>query len=350
MADGMLESGALTAFFGSAADMISAGLQTDEALRILSDGQEGSLFKDVCDHTLSGLVEGNDLSSSMRSTKAFPDLACDLVETGETSGHLEDVLRSLGAYYDEEDRLFSKLRSSVSYPAALLCVMSVVLAVTVVFVLPVFAHVYQDMAGSLTAGSNAVVEASMVIGWVALVVTLVCTVLTLVATTMARGERGRLRLMGILEHLPFTRQPMYQLALAQFAIALSAHVSSGVSYDEAVRRAERVVDNELLRERVGNAYAQMVDIDDPKGLAQALADNAVFDPFYSRMLAVSSRTGDSDTVLAHFSQVFFEDAVARIDATVDRVEPVLAALLTIATGTALIAVMLPLVGIMRSMG
>lgn len=66
----------------------------------------------------------------------LPRYAVDMVGVGEASGRLEEVLRSLGVYYDEEDRLFAKIRSSVGYPAALLCIMSIILAFTVIIILP----------------------------------------------------------------------------------------------------------------------------------------------------------------------------------------------------------------------
>ncbi len=79
-------------------------------------------------------------------------------------------------YYDEEGRLFAKMRSSIVYPAALLCVMSVILAFTVAVILPVFVDVYESLSGNLAAGSFNAVGASIGIGWAALAVTLVCTV------------------------------------------------------------------------------------------------------------------------------------------------------------------------------
>ena len=86
------------------------------------------------------------MANAMPAVGVFPRYAVDMVRVGENAGRTEEVLRALGVYYDEEDRLFAKIRSSVGYPAALLCVMSIILAFTVIVILPVFEDVYVSIA------------------------------------------------------------------------------------------------------------------------------------------------------------------------------------------------------------
>ena len=94
----------------------------------------------------------------------------------------------------------------------------------------------------------------------------------------------------------------------------------------------------------------MVDLDNPRSLTQAISENDIFEPLYARLLNVGMRSGSTEETLAQLSNTFFDDAVLQIDRALDRVEPVLAAFLTIAVGATLIAVMLPLIGIMGSIG
>lgn len=350
MALKLLESGALSTFCGSMATMLSAGIQTDEAALMLSENRERSLFQDVCHEVYGHLVGGSDLAEAMRRTGAFPQYALDMVATGEQSGHLEKVLRNLEVYYDEEDRLFAKLRSSVGYPAALLVIMSVVLAFTVIVILPVFSDVYDSMAGSLASGSFASVGASIGIGWVALVVMVVCAVVALALTAATASESGRQRVMHLLERLPQTKRAMHQLALSRFTAALATLVSSGVTDEDAMARAIQTVDHAKLRSQLERAAASMSDLDNPRSLTQAIAEFGVFEPLYARMLDVGMRSGSADETLSQLSTTFFDDAIVQVDRALDGIEPLLAAFLTIAVGATLIAVMLPLIGIMGSVG
>ena len=142
MGKALLDSSQVSAFCESMGLMLSAGIQSEEAVSMLAESTGDTAFKQVCDSMYARLANGSGLGAAMAATSAFPKYAVDMVCVGEASGHIEPVLASLAAYYDEEDRLFAKIRASIGYPAALLCVMSVILAFTVAIILPVFVDVY----------------------------------------------------------------------------------------------------------------------------------------------------------------------------------------------------------------
>ncbi|WP_322150697.1 type II secretion system F family protein [Paratractidigestivibacter sp.] len=350
MADKLLESSAISAFCGSIATMLSAGVQIEEAVHLLSDNREQSYFKDVCDKTYSELAAGSGLADAMETTGAFPAYAISMVRVGEASGRTDRVLRSLSRYYGSEGRMFAKLQSAVGYPAAMLCIMSAILAFTVIVILPVFRGVYADIAGTLTSGSFVSVSASIVVGWIAFAVVLVATIAVLVLAFRARSESGRQKVIKFFEKFRGTRSALYQLALSRFTSALSAYIASGVHDEQAIEQAAKTVEHAELAKKIEAARASMSDIDNPRSLAQAISENHIFEPVYSRMLLVGTRSGSTDDVLGSLSDVFFDDATAQIDAIVDIIEPLLAVFLTIAVSATLIAVMMPLVGIMRSIG
>lgn len=350
MAEKQLESSALSAFFGSIATMLSAGIQTDEAAVMLSENRERSRFQEVCNAVYERLVEGDTLADAMKASEGFPPYAVNMVRTGEQSGHLEQVLRNLEMYYDEESRMFNKLRSAVGYPAALLVIMAVILAFTVLVILPVFRGVYDSMTGTLAAGSASSVGASSIIGMVALVVTVILAVIALWFVVLSHSESGRQKILGMFEHLPVIGEAMYQLALSRFTAALATYVSSGITNEDAMVRAIGSVDNDRLKARLQKAADSMIDLDNPRSLTQAISEHDIFEPLYARMLNVGMRSGNAEETLAQLSGTFFDDAILQIDRALDHIEPILAAFMTLAVGATLIAVMLPLVGIMGSIG
>ncbi|MDD3486337.1 MAG: type II secretion system F family protein [Atopobiaceae bacterium] len=346
----LLESSGVSAFCGSIAIMLSAGVQTDEACHMLAEDREDTRFGGICAHLYRDVAAGKNLSEAMRASKAFPDFACDLTQIGEATGRLENVMRDLEAYYDEEDKIFQRIRASINYPAALLCIMCVILAFTVGWILPVFVNAYDSMSGSLTSGSFGSVQLSITIGWIAFGVTLACTIFVLAISFMTRSERGRERVIGMFERFPPTADALYQLALSRFTMALATNVATNVADEDALTKALATVTHPKLRASVEKAHTSMIDIDNPRSLAQALAEARVFEPLYARMVKLGARSGDLDAVPDSLSHTFFSDAVNQIDKAVDKVEPVLAACLTVAVAASLISVMLPLIGIMGSIG
>lgn len=350
MAEKMLESSALSAFCESMALMLSAGIQLDEAVHMLGDNMHNTPFKHACTEVYRGLSKGETLSTALEVSGAFPTYAVDMISVGEKAGRLEAVLRALASYYDEEARLFSKIRTAIGHPAALLCVMTLILAFTVFAILPVFTNVYRSFSGDIAAGSFDIMSVSTVIGYAALAITVVLTLFALIAWSSTGSEAGRERVLGWLCHVPATRQAMYQLALSRFTSAIAIYTASGVNSDEAMREALETVEHGKLRKKVQNAYDAMISPTSARSMAQAISEFGVFEPVYARMLLVGSRAGSLDAVLERLSDTFFDDAISQIDNAVDGIEPALAAFITVAIGVTLVSVMLPLIGIMGSIG
>lgn len=350
MAGRMLKSSELQAFFENLALMLSVGVQIDEAVHMLAENSDERRLENVCRDMYTQVIAGDRLSDAMESQGCFPAYAVDMVHTGERTGHIEETFASLAAYYDEEDRLFVKIRSSVAYPAIILCVMSVVLAFTVAAILPVFMDVYDSMAGGLVASSFSMANVGIIIGWVALALTLLCTLIALVAYIRSRSVKGRVKLMGSMEKLPGAKRTFYNLALSRFTSTMAVYTASGVNSDDAMAASLNTIDNKALRQRVKEAYEAMIEPIRAKSLIQAVTDYQVYEPMHLRMLTFGMRAGRLDEVLASLSEDLFRDSIDGLDALIDRIEPLLAAFVTIAVGLTLIAVMLPLVGIMGSIG
>ena len=347
---GTLPSSEVAAFCQGLATMLAAGIQLDEGLGLLGESAQGTPLAAVCRELYGRVSAGEPLSAAMAAEGRFPGRALAALAAGERAGRTERTLRSLAGYYAEEARVMSKLRTAIGYPAALLCVMSVVLAFTVAVILPVFIGVYEDMAGTLTAGSGLAVSASLVVGWVALAVVALVTTAALVGVIASRGVRGQAAIVRLMGRLPFTRGAMRQLALSRFLATLSTCLSAGSDVDAAMGEAIRATDSAELRERLEPALASMTDVERGLGLAQAVAESGVLEPAQARMLSIGSRVGSTEAVLERLSEACFDEAVERVDHVIDAVEPVLAAFLTVAVGATLVSVMLPLIGMMGAVG
>lgn len=347
---GTLPSSEVAAFCEGLAAMLAAGIQLDEGLGLLGESAEGTPLAGVCDELYGRVAGGEALSDAMAASGRFPEHAVSTLAVAGRAGRTDRALRGLAGYYAEESRVMDKLRTAVGYPAALLCVMSVVLVFTVAVILPVFIGVYEDMAGSLTAGSGLAVGASVAVGWVALVVVVLVTAAALAGVAASRSVRGQAAIVRLMGKLPVTGDAMRQLALSRFLGTLSTCLAAGLNVDVAMGEALGTVESAGLRGELEPALAAMTDAERGLGLAQAIAESGVLEPTQARMLSIGSRAGSTDAVLERLSEACFDDAVARVDRVIDATEPVLAALLTVAVGATLVSVMLPLIGIMGSVG
>lgn len=348
MAVTTLKSTDLKAFCENVSTMLSVGIQMDEAVHMIVESSESKPLEAVCREVYMDLIHGSTLAAAMSQTGAFPGYAVEMVAAGERTGHIQPTLESLSVYYDEESRLMNKIKSSVTYPTILLFVMSIVLAFVVATILPVFLNVYENMAGGITASSFGMVDIGIIIGWVALAATIVLTLVAFVALLSSRSASGRDRLLGMLEKMPGAKKVFYDLSLSRFTSTLAIYLSSGSNSDSSMGAALATVDNPVLYAKVDSAYKSMIVPVRAKGLVQAVSDYGIYDPLYVRMLTFGMRTGRVDEVLDDMSENLFAESIDGFDALIDRIEPMLAGFVTVAVALTLIAVMLPLIGMMGS--
>ena len=350
MATKMLSSSTLSAFFESVTIMCAAGVQTSEAVYMIGESMEPSLYKRAMDSMYTDLVKGSTLADAMEKTGAFPHHAIESTRIGEESGRLEETMRSLAVYYGEESRLFHKVRTSTAYPAALLVTLAVILAFTVGVIMPVFIDVYDNFTGGIASGSSIAVSVAIIIGRCALGITVLCAALALIAAFASGSSGGRNVIMGILDRLPFTSKAMYQLGLSRALSSLATFVASGMDVEAAVEQTANTVSNRKLNKKLKKVHEDMTNLSEPKSMVRAIYDNQLLEPIYGRMLVVGSRGGRTERVLEDLSKVFFDDAIIRLDRAIDSIEPLFAVFLTVAVGATLVSVMLPLIGIMGSIG
>ena len=111
---GALAPGELAGFFGQLAMLVRAGVSSAEALGLLRDDAQSQPERELLDQLLGPVGMGDPLSHAMRDAEAFPAYAVNMVEIGEQSGRLDEVLDSLASYYEREDSLGSMLKSAVT--------------------------------------------------------------------------------------------------------------------------------------------------------------------------------------------------------------------------------------------
>lgn len=350
MATKILDSESISVFCQNVAVMYSAGIQLDESISLLRENTSSKGLQDACDSIYKSLLRGTSLTTAVSESGCFPDYAVSMISAGEHSGRLENVLWNLSNYYSEESRLFDKIRNAIGYPAALLTIMSIILVFVVFVILPVFIDVYENFAGGVGGGSFAFIGASIVIGNVALVATLICTIAVLAALLTAQSASGQRALMNFLSKMPGTRKPLREMAIGRFTAALSTCLAAGIDSETAFDRAYEMVDNQALKTQLAKARDLLVDPSGSMNIATAIVETEVLSPMYSQMLVVGSKSGSVETVIATISAQYFENAVTSLDGLIDSFEPALAAFLTIAVGCTLAAVMIPLIGIMNSIG
>ncbi len=347
MAVQILSEEQISVFCRSLAMMLRSGVTMQEAVELfVQDGDDASpLLHSTAQQMEKALGEGQSFAQTARDTGAFPEYALGVFSMAELSGRLDEVLDRLADYYDRQHALNERLRSTLTYPVALLLMMCCVLSVLVFSVLPMFVRVYNSLTGSLAASSYAYVLAASLIGRVSLVLAVAVSAVLLVLTVMLHTQKGREKLNGPMERSRFTRKAARQLAVSQMADTVSTMLASGAEEDSALEQCIRQTSHTGLRTAL---LACRSDMQQGAGMAQAFLRHKVLPPLYARMLQGGSESGSLPAAMESVALRMGQEAENALCRLIDDIEPVLIGFLTVSVGFTLLSVMLPLLGILSA--
>ncbi len=324
-----------------------AGIPVGEGVHILTEAAHGP-DRDLLEQ-LSRLMDRQalPLSAAMEALGAFPAYAVGMVALGEQTGKMDEVLSSLGAYYASEESLDSNLRSALTYPLIMVGMMVVVVAIILTRVLPIFGRVFAQLGGEMAPFPRMAMEMGAFMSRHSL---LFMGLLGLFVGFIAllRFGRGDHPVVAAVRRLLLGGRHTAALVDAgRFASAMSLMLQSGLAPEQALDALERLMDSPEIRAKVGRCRQALGD---GVGFSEALIAAELFDQSLAMLLPLGFRTGNLDRVMRHIAHRCEQRVAGRIDRAVGIIEPSLVGLLSLVVGAILLSVMLPLLGILSSMG
>ncbi len=326
--------------------MLKAGIAAGEALHLLADDEHRPALSAFLAALSQRVDAGEALHTALEAVGGLPDYAVHMIEAGEATGRLESALSGLSHYYDERDRLQRSIRSAVSYPLVLLCMVLFVIIVLIAKVLPVFNDVFISLGATLTGfaafamglGGWINAHAGLLVGIFGGLALLFLLLLLLPPLRRAlSGRRTQRRSRGRLAAA---------VGAQRFAAAMSMALASGLELDDALQLADRLADDAVMSERIAVCRRTLQQ----KGsFSEGIAASGIFEPRYARMIAVGVRTGSADTVMAEIARRCADEVEDGVESRVRRIEPTLVIVMSVLVGAILLSVMLPLMSIMSSL-
>ncbi len=337
----------VSVFCRQAAMMLKSGIPLYDGMEVLCRNYQDTAYGAVFERIYEGVRDGGTLYEGVRTAGFFPAYMVHMVQVGEMTGKLDDVLESLGEYYEKEGRLRAAIRNAVSYPLVLVMMMTVVIGILVVRVLPVFTDVFRSLGTELSGTAGAVLSSGVILGRTVLV--LVAVLLLFVAAVFAAWRLGKKEqiLKGCQRLCPPVRHLLEKQAAQRFASVIAMVLFSGYSLENALELIpELMSDKESARKAKRCQELLQESGDFPAALEQV----KLFDPLHQKMIRVGVEAGRTDQVMEQVADIYEREVEDGIQGMVSWIEPALVAVLTLIIGGILLSVMLPLVSIMTSIG
>jgi type IV pilus assembly protein PilC len=334
--------GDLVVFTRQLSTMINAGLPIVRALYVLSEQTGNQKLKEVVVQVRKDVEAGLALSEALdKHPKVFSRLYVEMVRAGEIGGILDGVLLRIADQLENDQELRRKIKSAMTYPIVVLVLAILAASFMLIFIVPIFARMFEDLGGTLPLPTRIAMGTSDILASIwGVFVYAGMGAAVFGFLRWKKTERGR-RIWGRASlRIPFKIGDVIQkVALARFARTLGTLSAAGVPILQAMEitatsSGNWVIENALLKSR--DAIREGIPIYRP------LEDEPVFPPMVTRMIAVGEETGDVDGMLTKIAQFYESEVDAAVKALTSIIEPLMIVVVGGIVGGIIIAMYLPM--------
>ncbi|WP_287153586.1 type II secretion system F family protein [Candidatus Solincola tengchongensis] len=331
----------ITVFTRQFATMINAGLPLVKCLSILSEQTESPVLTEVITDVQHEVEMGRSLSDALsKHPHIFKDLYTSMVKAGEIGGVLDDVLLRIATTLEGEDEIRRRIKSAMTYPAAMFAISILLLFVMLIFVVPIFEKMFRDMGAQLPFLTRIIVGIShFLASWKGAILLVLVIVGVVFLRRWLRTPAGRKKLDSLKLRLPVFGPLFHKMALSRFSRTLGTLVASGVPILQALEITSNTVGNVLVAEAVDNVRT---GVKEGESIARPLGQSPLFPPMVTQMLAIGEETGALDTMLNKVSDFYDSEVAATVEALTSLLEPMLIVFLGVVVGTIVVSLYMPI--------
>lgn len=335
----MLGNLEIASFCDQLAMIIGAGLPAYEGISILMDDAPDKETKEVLQSIYEPLETGCPFYEALEKSGVFPKYVLDMVEIGEMSGNLDDILRSLHHYYEREESIRQGIKTAVTYPFVMIGIMIAVLFVLITKVLPIFNQIYTELGSGLSGFALAMMKLSQGLNKYFVVIIAVLVLILVLFFVFTKTPLWRKISQG--------KKLALNTAASRFANCMALALSSGLDTTQGMDLALQLVDNSIMAERIRKCKEMM---EDGESFSNSILDAGIFRNIYASMITIGYKTGELDRIMEKISEEYENDIDYQINRFISILEPALVIVLSVMIGLILISFLFPLIGIMNSIG
>ena len=335
-----LPLGELAIFTQQIASLLTAGLPLVQCLEALQDQTEDPVFRVIIRDVRMDISSGNSFSAAVKKfPRAFNALFISMVEAGEASGALAEILGKVASYFESTVKLTKKVKSAMTYPIAVISLAIVLVNVLLIFVIPVFAAMFADFGAKLPAPTQALIDTSNFlkhnIHWIVLgVVGVWWSVNKVVSTPKGRRVKDQ-----VLVRAPIFGSLVHKIALSRFCRTYATLIRSGVP----ILRTLEIVAGASGKVQVEDACTEIAKHVSQGGqVSEVLAVNSFFPPMMKHMVKAGETTGNVDGMMNKIADFYDTECDATVASLTSLIEPLLIVFLGVVVGGIVMAMFLPI--------
>ncbi len=331
----------ITLFMRQLATMSKAGVPLVQALEIVADGLENKSMQKLILTVKDEVAAGNDFASCLKKhPKYFDDLMCSLIESGEQSGALENMLDRVAMYKEKTELLKLKIKKATRYPLVTMLIATAVTMILLIKVVPTFESMFASMGGSLPAPTRFVIFLSDWVQeyWLMLIASVAVIVIGF-KQAAKRSTKVAAEIDKRVLQLPIVGDILTKGVIARFGRVLSTTFAAGVPLVEALESVAQASGNVVYRDAILRIRD---DVSTGIQMNASIRASGVFPNMVAQMVAIGEESGALDAMLDKVATYYEEEVDNAVDGLTAMIEPLIMAFLGVVVGGLLIAMYMPI--------
>jgi len=345
--NGAIKPGSVALFARQLSTMVGAGLPLVKSLRSIARDHEDRRLAAILVQVADDVQKGDTLATALaRHPHAFDDVFVSLVNTGEISGTLDQILEQTAAYLERAEDLRLKVEAALRYPTFVLVFSMLVMTGMLLWVIPRFSEIYARFKVPLPWPTLVLLTISRTLTHNMPVTLLLIAAAVVAGWNAARTEAGRLWVDRSKFALPVFGPLIRMYAITKFARTLGMLTSSGTQILYALKVLRPVPGNKVLEQGIEQVRSR---VEQGTSLSRAMTETQVFPEMLVQMTATGEETGQLDNMLKRTADFYEQRVSAAVQGLSSLVEPIAIVILGAIVGIMLIALYLPIFSLGQAM-
>jgi type IV pilus assembly protein PilC len=327
-------------FFQLLSAMIGAGVPIIEGLDLLHSQMKNPKLKLVIEDMRAQIEEGKSLAQSMRANKdVFDEATCAVVEAGEKSGKLNNVMRELVNQQEQLNTITKKIKGVMTYPIIVIIVMILLGVVVLLFVIPKLSSIFGG-AENLPLPTRIMIGMSDFLQNNMIKIVILLFFAFFGFRQWKKSRNGAKQWSMILLSIPHIGTILRQLILTRVTRIFGFLIASGVPIVESLKIASQIAENELYKEKLLLAAD---DISKGISIAENLSDSEkLFPPMLINMIAIGEKSASLDVVMEKAADFYHEELEQKVNTLSQALEPIILGVIASGAVFMMLAIYLPI--------
>lgn len=324
-----------------------SGANPVEMLPLLADDINQPELKASLKGISDRMIEGMTMYQAFSLDSSFPDYMLQMIKVGEATGMLDTVMENLSDYYESEAEISKRIKNAIAYPAALAILMFGVICLMVIKIIPMFGEIVTGLGGQVPKEAGYLFLFTVNLQRILLWLTVIAVPVVVFIIIFFKTPKGKLVFDHIKVHNPISGSIYKKIMASRLGLGLSLTTKSGMHLTDGFNAIKGLMQNGYVASKLKEASSE---ISEGGSLSDAIKNTGIFPELFVKMLRTGERSGNLDTMIEKISKVYGKEAELSLQGFSRMIEPALVSVLSVVLAIILLSVLLPLIGIMSSIG